>query len=158
MCAFQRVNNSYSRQNSKVLNGFLKPEMAFEGFVMSDWHEQKSGIDSALAGLDVAMPISPLWSDGGLVKMVKNGSDPESRIDDIAMRVLAAAWKFADLSPGAGGPCTLRALASVEHEVDKVQLVAGQWSRTARKPKVILETSMSTLFIVWTEAHHRKLV
>ncbi|KAL2067677.1 hypothetical protein VTL71DRAFT_15773 [Oculimacula yallundae] len=107
MCAFQRVNNSYSCQNSKVLNGFLKTEMAFEGFVMSDWYEQKSGVGSALAGLDVAMPISPLWASGGLEEMVRNGSVPEARVDDIAIRVIAAAWKFADFAPGGGVPYNL---------------------------------------------------
>jgi len=36
MCSYNRINNSHACQNSKVLNGLLKTELGFEGFVMSD--------------------------------------------------------------------------------------------------------------------------
>lgn len=107
MCAYQRVNNSYSCQNSKVINGFLKTEMAFEGFLVSDWFEHKSGVDSANAGLDVVMPVAPLWQDGKLQQMVKNGSVSEARLDDMITRVIAASWRFADFEPGTGIPFNL---------------------------------------------------
>ncbi|CAI6030866.1 unnamed protein product, partial [Clonostachys chloroleuca] len=88
MCAYQRVNNSYSCQNSK--------EMAFEGFVVPDWYEHKSGVGSANAGLDVVMPVAPVWQDGLLAEMVRNGSVSEARVDDMVKRVVAVAWRFAD--------------------------------------------------------------
>ena len=56
MCSLQRVNNSDGCANSKVINGLLKTELGFEGFVVSDWFAQHSGVSSALAGLDMAMP------------------------------------------------------------------------------------------------------
>jgi beta-glucosidase len=34
MCSYQRINNSYGCQNSKLLNGILKEELGFEGFVV----------------------------------------------------------------------------------------------------------------------------
>lgn len=37
MCSYNMVNNSYACGNSKLLNGILKDEMGFQGFVMSDW-------------------------------------------------------------------------------------------------------------------------
>ena len=55
MCSYQMVNNSYACQNSKLMNGILKDEMGFQGFVQSDWLGQRSGVASALAGLDVSM-------------------------------------------------------------------------------------------------------
>lgn len=61
MCSYQRVNNSYSCQNSKLLNGILKTELGFEGVVISDWGGQYSGVAAANAGLDLAMPDSVLW-------------------------------------------------------------------------------------------------
>ncbi|KAI5249197.1 putative beta-glucosidase [Aureobasidium subglaciale] len=33
MCSYRRVNNSYACQNSKTMNGLLKTELGFEGFV-----------------------------------------------------------------------------------------------------------------------------
>jgi beta-glucosidase len=41
MCSYNRVNNSYGCQNSKTLNGLLKTELGFEGFVVSDWGAQR---------------------------------------------------------------------------------------------------------------------
>lgn len=34
LCGYQRANNSYSCQNSKMLNGILKTELGFQGFVV----------------------------------------------------------------------------------------------------------------------------
>jgi hypothetical protein len=43
MCSYNRINNSYACQNSKTLNGLLKTELGFEGFVVSDWDAQRKG-------------------------------------------------------------------------------------------------------------------
>ncbi|KAL8349051.1 hypothetical protein RB598_002033 [Gaeumannomyces tritici] len=94
MCAYQRTNNSDSCQNSKVLNGLLKTELAFQGFVVSDWFAHQSGLASALAGLDVVMPVAPLWSKGNLTIMVNNGSLPLERLDDMVVRAIAPWYKF----------------------------------------------------------------
>lgn len=71
MCAYTQVNNSYSCQNSKLMNDVLKSELGFQGFVMSDWAAQHTGVASAVAGLGkqhlspcvrLAMPNnSTLW-------------------------------------------------------------------------------------------------
>jgi beta-glucosidase len=53
MCSYNMVNNSYACGNSKLLNGLLRDEMGFQGFVMSDWLAQRGGVSTALAGLDV---------------------------------------------------------------------------------------------------------
>lgn len=53
MCSYQRLNNSYSSQNSALLNGILKTELGFEGMVMSDWNSQYAGVAFAKAGLDL---------------------------------------------------------------------------------------------------------
>jgi len=56
MCSYNRLNNSHGCANSKTLNGLLKTEIGFNGFVVSDWFAQHSGVGSALAGLDMTMP------------------------------------------------------------------------------------------------------
>src|SRR6478735_793234 len=56
MCSFNRLNNTYACQNSKAMNGLLKGDLGFQGWVMTDWGAQKSGVGAALSGLDVAMP------------------------------------------------------------------------------------------------------
>ncbi|KAK3332323.1 glycoside hydrolase superfamily [Cercophora scortea] len=89
MCSYQRANHSYACQNSKLLNGVLKTELGFEGFVVSDWDGQMSGVASANAGLDVVMPGAGFWGEK-LGEAVRNGSVVEERVKDMATRVLAA--------------------------------------------------------------------
>jgi hypothetical protein len=88
MCSYNRVNNSYACANSKLLNGLLKTELGFQGFVVSDWNAQHAGVATALAGLDMAMPDSPFWAPN-LTYAIQNGSVPMSRIDDMATRYVA---------------------------------------------------------------------
>ncbi|RYP70442.1 hypothetical protein DL771_005483 [Monosporascus sp. 5C6A] len=85
MCSYNRVNNSYGCQNSKLMNGILKTELSFDGFVVADWNGQHSGVGSALAGLDMVMPLGGYWGDN-LTEAVRNGSVPESRVTDMATR------------------------------------------------------------------------
>ena len=86
MCSYQRLNNSYGCANSKSLNGLLKTELGFQGWVVSDWGAQHAGTAAALAGMDVAMPSGSSFWGSHLVDSVKNGSVPESRIDDMVVR------------------------------------------------------------------------
>ncbi|KAK2626464.1 hypothetical protein QTJ16_003639 [Diplocarpon rosae] len=101
MCSYQMLNNSYACSNSKLLNGILKDELGFQGFVQSDWLAQRSGVASALAGLDMSMPGDGLrWADGEslwgaeLSKAVLNGSLPVSRLNDMVTRVVAAWYQL----------------------------------------------------------------
>lgn len=96
MCGYQSINNSHACQNSKALNGLLKEELGFQGFVVTDWAAQHGGVASANAGLDMAMPNSIAFWDSnatGLVAMVANGSVAQSRLDDMATRIIAS-WYF----------------------------------------------------------------
>ncbi|KAI8962817.1 glycoside hydrolase family 3 protein [Daldinia sp. FL1419] len=99
MCAYTQINNSYSCQNSKALNGLLKSELGFQGFIMSDWQAQHSGVASAVAGLDMTMPGDTVFNSGfsfwgtNLTLAVLNGTIPQYRIDDMAMRIMAAYFK-----------------------------------------------------------------
>ncbi|PHH67458.1 hypothetical protein CDD81_72 [Ophiocordyceps australis] len=108
MCSYQRINNSYGCANSKTLNGLLKTELGFQGFVVSDWDAQHAGTASALAGLDMAMPHGDLFWGKKLVQAVNNGSIPESRINDMATRIITTWYQFnQDASfptPGLGMP------------------------------------------------------
>ncbi|THH04054.1 hypothetical protein EW145_g5804, partial [Phellinidium pouzarii] len=101
MCSYQMVNNSYACGNSKLLNGILKDELGFQGFVQSDWLAQRSGIASALAGLDMTMPGDGLhWANGNslwgtqLTTAVLNGSLPVARVNDMVVRIVAAYYQL----------------------------------------------------------------
>ncbi|KAJ5887716.1 hypothetical protein N7495_007757 [Penicillium taxi] len=101
MCSYQRVNNSHACENSKLINGILKDELGFQGFVQSDWLAQRSGVQSALSGLDMSMPGDGLhWADGDslwgsqLTRAVLNSSVPIDRLNDMVTRIVAAWYHF----------------------------------------------------------------
>ncbi|KAK5359351.1 hypothetical protein LTR11_010535 [Exophiala xenobiotica] len=96
MCSYNQINNSYGCSNSYTLNHLLKNELNFQGFVMSDWQAQHSGVGTALAGLDMSMPGDTVFDSGltfwgtNLTIAVLNGTIPEWRMDDMATRIMAA--------------------------------------------------------------------
>ncbi|KAH6855486.1 glycoside hydrolase superfamily [Chaetomium sp. MPI-CAGE-AT-0009] len=101
MCSYNMVNNSYACGNSKLLNGILKDEMGFQGFVMSDWLAQRSGVATALAGLDMTMPgDGAKWANGEsfwgpeLSRAILNGSVPVDRLNDMVTRIVAAWYQL----------------------------------------------------------------
>ncbi|EXJ63574.1 beta-glucosidase [Cladophialophora psammophila CBS 110553] len=111
MCSYQMVNNSYACANSKLMNGILKDELGFQGFVQSDWLAQRSGVASALAGLDMSMPGDGLyWQDGRslfgkqLTVAVLNGSLPMTRLNDMVTRIVAAWYQLGQDSWSSEGP------------------------------------------------------
>ena len=99
MCSYNQINNSYGCQNSLLLNKLLKDELGFQGFVVSDWSGQHSGIGSIFAGLDMTMPgdvgfdsDTSFWGPN-LTIAVLNGTVPQWRVDDAVTRIVAA-WYF----------------------------------------------------------------
>ncbi|KAI0138599.1 glycoside hydrolase family 3 protein [Hypoxylon sp. NC0597] len=92
MCSYNRVNGTYACENSKLMNGVLKTELAFDGFVLLDWNAQHN-LESANAGLDMLMPGGGSWGDN-LTEAVRNGTVSEDRVTDMATRIIAA-WYFA---------------------------------------------------------------
>ncbi|KAJ0425265.1 putative beta-glucosidase E [Aspergillus carlsbadensis] len=117
MCAYNQVNNSHACENSKMLNGILKDELGFQGFVQSDWLAQRSGVNSALSGLDMSMPGDGLyWADGRslwgaeLTRSALNTSVSMERINDMVTRIVAAWYQLGQDSwerpapEGEGGP------------------------------------------------------
>lgn len=101
MSAYSAVNGSACSQNSYLINNILKQELGFQGFVMSDWLGQMSGVASSLAGLDMGMPGDgqvPLLGTSyfmyELTKAALNGSVPMDRLNDMATRIVAAWYQM----------------------------------------------------------------
>ncbi|TIB59866.1 hypothetical protein E3P77_04156, partial [Wallemia ichthyophaga] len=93
MCSYNKVNCTAACSNAQAQNGLLKSELNFEGAIISDWGATESDIDSVMSGLDASFPgegfgggSGALWEN--LPELVKNGSIPESRLDDACHRML----------------------------------------------------------------------
>ncbi|KAF2844281.1 glycoside hydrolase family 3 protein [Plenodomus tracheiphilus IPT5] len=86
---------SVNGTNSKTMNGLLKEELGFQGYVMSDWGAVHSGVASIEAGLDLNMPggidfvtSSPSFFGANVTAAVNNGSLSVERVDDMALRIM----------------------------------------------------------------------
>jgi beta-glucosidase len=69
MCAYNKLNGPYSCGNDALLNGVLRQEMGFKGFVTSDWGAVHD-YDYLAKGLDLEMPGLSAGGDplGGHIK------------------------------------------------------------------------------------------
>ncbi|MDE2111843.1 MAG: glycoside hydrolase family 3 C-terminal domain-containing protein [Alphaproteobacteria bacterium] len=93
MCAYNRVNETYSCENEYILNRVLKQDWGYKGFVMSDWGAVHSTIDAANNGLDQESAYNLDRADyfGDPLRMaILDGSVSGSRLDDMARRILYA--------------------------------------------------------------------
>lgn len=90
MCSYNLVNGTWSCENPYLLNQVLKGDLAFPGFVMSDWDATHSTVNAANNGLDQEQPDSNYF--GSLQTAVQNGSVPMSRLNDMVQRILRAMY------------------------------------------------------------------
>lgn len=111
MCSYNQINHTYACENSYLMNKVLKEELGFQGFIMSDWWAMKTGAESFQAGLDMAMPGDRLYFSspdtmGGnkITQAVATGKFPDYRLNDIALRVVAAYYYVGLDKNEVGGP------------------------------------------------------
>lgn len=139
MCGYQRLNQTYTCENSKALNGLLKEELGFQGAIISDWGATKSGLPSIEAGLDVTMPGGARSPFGvNIINLVNNGSLAEDRLDDMVLRVLTPFFHFGNDQEGDQGypaldPSTneVKANPTPQDELEGY-LISGEKSRDVR--------------------------
>ncbi|MEU9220417.1 glycoside hydrolase family 3 C-terminal domain-containing protein [Streptomyces sp. NPDC048376] len=107
MAGYNAVNGTTMSANT-LLTDPLKSEWGFDGVVVSDWGAVRGTVDTARAGLDLAMPgPDGPWGEA-LARAVADGDVPEAAVDDKARRLLRlAAWLGAlgeCAAPRAGTP------------------------------------------------------
>nr|XP_019049530.1 avenacinase [Kwoniella bestiolae CBS 10118]OCF28460.1 avenacinase [Kwoniella bestiolae CBS 10118] len=104
MCAYNGVNGSYACSNPTSLGKWLHEELKFQGWVMSDFGAIVQGqeVNSANAGTDTVIGATfTAYTDDFvqgcefvLASAVANGTVSESRIDDMAHRIVSAWYKL----------------------------------------------------------------
>ena len=106
MAAYNGVNGP-TMTESPLLADPLKGEWGFDGVVVSDWHATRSLAAAGPSLTDLAMPgPDGPWGDG-LVAAVRDGSIPETAVDDKVRRLLRLASRVGALEeagPGAATP------------------------------------------------------
>lgn len=94
MCSYNRINQTYGCENSEALNGILKTDLGFQGYVVADWGATHSGLKSIQGGLDMDMPgsIEDNWDlsyfGQNVTAMVNDGKLSETKVDDMINRIM----------------------------------------------------------------------
>jgi beta-glucosidase len=128
MCAYNRVNGGYSCENDFLLNGVLKRDWAWPGFVMSDWGAVHSTEKAALAGLDQQSGEemdSQVFFGQPLKEAVEAGRVPAGRLDDMVRRILRGMFEsgVVDDPPQPGGVIDYGANAATAQAIAEHSLV-----------------------------------
>ncbi len=106
-------------EHGHLVNDVLKGEFGFDGVMMSDWMAARRTVETALGGLDLAMP-GPLGPWGAaLLSAIRTGTVAESVLDDKVLRILRLAHRVGALdgavtrpAPSVDVPAVLRRLAA----------------------------------------------
>lgn len=95
MTGYNKINGLYASENAVLINGVLKGEWGYPGWVMSDWGSVHSTETAALAGLDQESGMElddhlngAIFFTDRLLEAVRTGAVPEVRLDDMAARIL----------------------------------------------------------------------
>ncbi len=134
MTAYNLVNGEYCAENDHLVREILKTEWGFDGFALSDWIlGTRSTVPSALAGLDIEMPVARFYGDL-LLEAVVAGQVPEELIDDAIKRMVRKKLQFRLDEPSNVDPSVI---ASDEH------LAVAQ--EAAEKGAVLLKNESAAL-------------
>jgi beta-glucosidase len=130
MVSYNSWNGEKMHGNKYLLNGVLKGELGFKGFLVSDWAaidqlspDYKSDIEQSIsAGLDMIMipngpdkPNNYIEFITKLKELVAAGKVPQSRIDDAASRILRVKFQLGLFDSTATDPALTAAIGSPEH-------------------------------------------
>lgn len=136
MCAFNKVNGVYSCSSDELLNGILKGQLGFNGYVSSDFNAAHS-FDDYAAGMDVPGP-SYDYSADNLLAAVQSGLVSEERVTDAARRVLRSFFALGVIDNPPAGSFENPQPASVALDAETVAAHDAVAEDVANKSAVLL--------------------
>jgi beta-glucosidase len=117
MAAYNKVNGTFSSENTHLLKDILKGEWGFDGFVVSDWGATHSTVEAANNGLDIEMPGSKFFGEA-LLAAVHQAQVSQATIDEKVRRILSMLVRFGFLDrPAKIGPLDYHAQAQTARRV-----------------------------------------
>ena len=96
MCSYNRINDRYGCGNSSTLQTILRQQLAFTGFVQSDWGAVHKMTD-LVNGTDIEQPSARNFTDTALADAVANGTPAVAATADYPAypAISAAEWQRA---------------------------------------------------------------
>ena len=81
MCAYNAVNGTFCSENEELLNGILRRDWGFDGFVVTDWGATKRRPLGIKAGVDLEMPGSRQGKTEAILKALEEGTLTREELD-----------------------------------------------------------------------------
>ena len=94
MCAYNLVNGTYNCENGPLLNGILKDQWGFKGFVLSDYGAAHDAVASLQNGLDFEPWPGEVYGPGPVTAAVDSGLVTKAQLDDHVRRILRTLFAF----------------------------------------------------------------
>lgn len=107
MCAYPKLNGVHCSDSKVLMTDILRTEWGFDGTVVTDWGAMNDRIAGFRAGCDLSMPGGSDYMEKETLQAIKDGTLPESCVDDSARRMLKLVQRAAE---------TLRGEASCDYE------------------------------------------
>jgi beta-glucosidase len=111
MCAFPKINGVFMCENPALLQGKLRDDWGFKGFVQSDWGAAHSTVGSANAGMNLEM-IDGTWYGDKLKQAVLAGQVTEQRVDELLLPRFRTMFAFGQFDH----PPVLTPLPTAQHD------------------------------------------
>ncbi len=126
MCAYNKVNGAQACGNDRMLNGILKGDWRYKGWVMSDWGSVRA-TDFALKGLDQqsgSQLDAAVFFGQPLLDAANRDKRYQSRISDMSRRVLRSIYAVGvDRNPARKAPIDVAAGAAIAQEIAEKGMV-----------------------------------
>jgi beta-glucosidase len=111
MCAYNLVNGVYNCEHGPLLNGVLKQQWGFPGFVLADYGASHNTVGSLQGGLDFEPWPGAAYSPPAVTAAVTSGLVTQAQLDDHVRRYLRTLFAF--------GVFDRPAYAANEADIDK---------------------------------------
>ncbi|MEV6826358.1 glycoside hydrolase family 3 C-terminal domain-containing protein [Amycolatopsis sp. NPDC051102] len=111
MCAYPKINGVFTCENPALLQGKLRDDWGFKGFVQSDWGAAHSTVGSANAGMNLEM-IDGTWYGDKLKQAVLAGQVTEQRVDELLLPRFRTMFAFGQFDH----PPVLTPLPTARHD------------------------------------------
>jgi beta-glucosidase len=159
MSAYNSVNGTTMSEHGGLQRDILKTEWGFDGVIVSDWTAARSTENTALGGLDIAMPeFGNPWGER-LVEAVRSGAVAEELIDDQVRRVLLLAARTGALDGVPPAVAEADRPSTVDGEAFARELAARSFVLARNSGVLPLEASrLSRVALIGVAAHDARVL
>ncbi|MRH41625.1 glycosyl hydrolase [Aquibacillus halophilus] len=88
MSSYNKLNGTYTNENTHLMKDILRDEWNFEGVVVTDWGGSNDRVAGLIAGNELEMPTTAGETNQEIIAAIKNGKLKEEVLDENVERLL----------------------------------------------------------------------